>query len=396
MNPRNLPVLAGLIILTLSTIGCGGDGADLTRYRAEFSSIQEEFNNGLTRVSDRSAYDQLQESRKNRLEDLLNQIPRKTGSESLTILRARILVNLGRVTEAETLLTPLLNLDSVPPEAAMVSVLADMAQRRHENALRRFRSISENQLDAADRYNAWLYFAMVMDDPEIRGEYARKFVSSEQMPPHFSLFRANVYQQLARIDSDARRFDNAREWIDKAIQSAADPNMRKTLEAEKQRMAMLGSPPPGLIAEQWLNSSPINPAQLKGKVVLIDFWAPWCNPCRVVIPELKKMYGEMKEEGLEIIGLTRLHGFYRDDMHNRGRVDAREESNLIKEFVGRHKINYPVAVSREGQSFDAYRISGIPTMVIIDRRGRIAAIKVGAGHPESLRQTIQTLLEERP
>lgn len=396
MKQRKLPVLAGLWILSMAITGCGGDASELPRFRAEFTTIQEEFNNGLTKISDRSGYARLQETRKNRLEELLKGIPGKTDSAPMTILRARILVNLGRLTEAETLLAPLLKLDPLPTEAAMVSVLAHMARRRHGEALRGFRSLSEEQLEVSDRHNAWLYFAMVMDDPEISGEYARKFVSSKDMPPHFTLFLANVYQQLARIDANARRFDKAREWIDKALESTSDANVRNALEAEKQRMALLGSSPPPLIAEQWLNGVPLNLERLKGKVVLIDFWAPWCNPCRVVIPELKKMYQDLQKDGLEIIGLTRLNGFYRDDIQNRGRVDAREESRLIREFVGRHEINYPVAVSREGRSFETYRISGIPTMVIIDRRGRIAAINVGAGHPESLRRTITSLLEERP
>lgn len=395
MTIRASITLTGLALL-LATAGCQNANADLVRYHSTFSQIQQEYNSGLTRVTDREAYLQLQQTRNRRLNELLSDMPDNLESDSAIILRARILVNLQRISEAESLLKPLLNRNEPPPEAVTVQVLAHMAEKRKENALEMYRSIENRITDTSDQHNIWLYFAMVADDADVQREFARKFVESAEMPAHFALFRANVYAQLARLEQMEHRFDSAREWLKKAIENAKDPAMRASLEAEIQRMELLGQPPSRLIAEHWINDRPLTLEGLKGKVVLIDFWAPWCKPCRMVIPDMVRMYEDLNEKGLEIIGLTRLHGYYKDDIQDRGRVEADEELRLINDFVDRNGIKYPVAVSREGQSFDTYKISGIPTLVLIDRTGRIASITVGAGHPDSLRRTIESLLEKRP
>ncbi|MBN1196048.1 MAG: redoxin domain-containing protein [Candidatus Aminicenantes bacterium] len=389
-------ITANVLVFILATVGCHNANADLARFHSTFSRIQQDFNSGLTKVTDRENYLQLQQTRDRRLNELLNEMPENPKSDPAIVLRARILVNLQRIPDAESLLKPLLNRKEPPTEALTVQVLAHMAAQRKQDALDIFRSLKSDIADPTDRHNIWLYFAMVADDADVQREFARKFAESTEMPPHFSLFRANVYAQLARLDQSESRFESAREWLNKAIENAGDPAMRASLEAERQRMEMLGQPSPRLVAEHWINQHPLTLDGLKGKVVLIDFWAPWCKPCRMVIPDMIRMHKDLKGKGLEIIGLTRLHGYYRDDIQDRGRVEADEELRLIKEFITRNNIEYPVAVSREGQSFDTYKISGIPTLVLIDRMGRIANITVGAGHPDSLRRTIEALLEKRP
>jgi thiol-disulfide isomerase/thioredoxin len=132
---------------------------------------------------------------------------------------------------------------------------------------------------------------------------------------------------------------------------------------------------------------------LKGKAVIIDFWATWCAPCRKVIPTLAKMYEQLKSKGLVVIGFTKIYGTYTDEMQQGKKVTPEEEKKLVKEFVDRNKITYPVAVANGKEAFDAYGVSGIPTMVFIDKNGKIKEITVGAGDESILETKIKDLLK---
>jgi peroxiredoxin len=98
--------------------------------------------------------------------------------------------------------------------------------------------------------------------------------------------------------------------------------------------------------------------QLKGNVIIIDFWATWCRPCILSIPIFNELYEKYKDKGVLILGI------------------GLDEERAIRQFVERHKISYPVLIGTSEVS-RKYGIRAIPTTYVIDKKGKVAARHVG-------------------
>ena len=119
----------------------------------------------------------------------------------------------------------------------------------------------------------------------------------------------------------------------------------------------------------------------KGKVVLLDFWATWCGPCRVEIPWFIDLQRKNKDKGFEVLGVS---------MDDNGWED-------VKPFVAEMKINYRVVIGDDKTSDKYGGVDSLPTTFLIDKQGKIAAIHVGldAGRKE-FEDGVQELLQEKP
>lgn len=116
----------------------------------------------------------------------------------------------------------------------------------------------------------------------------------------------------------------------------------------------------------------------KGKVVLLDFWATWCGPCKVEIPWFLEFQRKHKDRGFEVLGISM------DD-------EGWEE---VKPFITRMKINYRVVMGNDETSQKYGGIDALPTTFLIDRNGRIAATHVGLGSKKSFEDGIEHLLQD--
>ena len=127
-----------------------------------------------------------------------------------------------------------------------------------------------------------------------------------------------------------------------------------------------------------LSGKPVQLSQLRGKVVILDFWATWCPPCKAEIPHFKELYTEYQPKGLEIIGIALDQGGVSD----------------VAPFAREQAINYPLVIGNP-QVVESYGgIRGIPTTFLIDKKGRIAAKYVGYQDKQVFETQIQKLLAE--
>ena len=127
-----------------------------------------------------------------------------------------------------------------------------------------------------------------------------------------------------------------------------------------------------------LEGNSLKLSSLKGKVVLLDFWATWCPPCRAEIPHFKELYSQYKGKGLEIIGLS---------------IDQDGEA-AVRPFAKENGINYPLAIGNQALTQVYGGILGIPTTFLIDKQGKIAQKYIGYHEKEVFEKEIQALLAE--
>jgi thiol-disulfide isomerase/thioredoxin len=149
--------------------------------------------------------------------------------------------------------------------------------------------------------------------------------------------------------------------------------------------------PPEIQVDEWIDQAPTKLADLRGQVVLLDFWAPWCGPCRVTFPRLQKWHANYKAKGLVILGVTNFFG----------RVEGKDltqaqELEYLRTFKKAFRLPYGFAVADSEDNDRNYAVSSIPMSFLIDRRGVLRFISTGSGEEENaaLNKMITKLINE--
>ncbi len=392
MNKKFMVILVTLIFL----ISCGGDSsADLKNLTNDYTALNSKFKKMESGIKSYKEYQTFLTDKKKAFEDILEKYKDSAKSEGFDILRAKIYVKTGSFDNADLLADEVIAAEGkMVDEARMVKVQALFGKKDVDGAYKVFSAIEKNPERGEDYYSALMNFAFESSDSSIRKTFTKKLIDATDLPEEFKKYNYMFHANLASIAKDENDLEGAKKILQNAIELTTDPRGKKSLESELAQLEFLGKKAPPVSAETWLNSPALSLDSLKGKVVIIDFWAPWCSPCRAVIPGLIEEYTKHKNDGLAVIGFTKLYGSYRDDVQNAGKVDRTKEIELIKGFVERFKIDYPIAISDEGKDFDSYMITGIPTMIFIDREGNVDYIKIGSGNHKAVAERIKKLLEK--
>jgi thiol-disulfide isomerase/thioredoxin len=162
--------------------------------------------------------------------------------------------------------------------------------------------------------------------------------------------------------------------------------LESSIETGKKLAALVGSDAAPLTVSAWVNGEPLTDGDLKGKIVLLDFWAVWCGPCIATFPHLREWHEMYADKGLVIIGLTRFYKYVWDTETGRPRraasgetVTPEQELDMLTKFAEHHNLHHRFAIQEDRSLSEFYAVTGIPHVVVIDQEGVVRMIRVGSG-----------------
>lgn len=145
---------------------------------------------------------------------------------------------------------------------------------------------------------------------------------------------------------------------------------------QSDQQELVGKPAPDF-GDEGLDGKPLKLSGLKGRVVLLDFWATWCGPCVQAIPHVQELSERFKDRPVTVIGVNQDHG----------------NKAAVEKFVEKRALTFPQFMD-DGEVGRAYSVSGIPCSVLIDQEGLVQKVSVGfmPGQEDELAEDIEALL----
>ncbi len=147
--------------------------------------------------------------------------------------------------------------------------------------------------------------------------------------------------------------------------------------------AGIGMLAPEINNETWLNSERLRLADLKGKVVMVEFWTFGCHNCRNVEPYVKQWHQKYAEQGFVVIGVHSPDFSHEQEIEN------------VKRYMREHDIRFAVPIDNDFSTWNRYGNRYWPAMYLIDRQGVIRHIRIGEGGYQETERLIQLLLAEQ-
>jgi len=207
--------------------------------------------------------------------------------------------------------------------------------------------------------------------------------------PHLPIALGAAYEVLAQEKAEKGHQAEAVRLLRSALSKYGTTSIASRLQKNINMLSLVGSPAPPLEATQFLGSRPPALAALKGKPVLLFFWAHWCSDCKAEAPIIARLRKEFASTGLTVIGPTKLYG-YAAQGNDATPAQERQYIESVRQRYYGTLFDMPVPVS--GQNFKTYGASTTPTLVVLNRLGKVAMYHPGAMPYEELRAAIEKVV----
>lgn len=194
---------------------------------------------------------------------------------------------------------------------------------------------------------------------------------------------------LAMQTYEAAKIQASKDLAAKGTQNEAVQRLKK----REFHYKLLGTPAPELVTvDKWFPGTPKTFAELRGKVILLDFWATWCGPCFDAFPHLSEWHQDLSSDGLVILGITRYYGRAEGFP-----ADKENEIASLKRFKVKYNLPYDFVVTRDLDAQLLYGATALPTAILIDRKGIVRYAESGTNPTrlEEMRAMALKLLAEK-
>ncbi|MGC1371251.1 MAG: TlpA disulfide reductase family protein [Candidatus Sulfotelmatobacter sp.] len=204
--------------------------------------------------------------------------------------------------------------------------------------------------------------------------------------PHLPVALGAALEVRAQVLAARGERTQAATLLRTALRTYGNTSLRPRLQKNLNLLSFQGRPAPALRSEEFLGSKPPALVQLKGKPVLLFFWAHWCADCKAEAPIITQLRSEFASQGLKVIGPTMLYG-YTAQVMNASPSDELQYIDAVRHRFYAGLLDMPVPISK--YNFDVYGASTTPTLVLLDRAGKVAMYHPGAMRYEDLKAEIE-------
>ncbi len=207
--------------------------------------------------------------------------------------------------------------------------------------------------------------------------------------PHLPIALGAAYEIQAKVLSAEHKRTEAIQLLQSALRKWRGTSIVDRLQKNLNLMTLEGRPVPVLQETQWIGPKPAAFSALRGKVVLLFFWAHWCADCKAEAPIIAHLASQFAAKGLVVIAPTRRYGYTADDEH----ADASKETGFIEKVYARYYSAVPNAgVPLNEQNFERFGVSTTPTIVLVGKQGTVKLYHPGVMEEPELRAAIERLV----